>query len=136
MVPYFGGDLSLIERVKQVVLLPVLRKDFIIDEYQILESRAAGADAILLIAEVLSPAQIDSFSRCVAAMDMTIADRSSTTSISLRRSATCWPPIAELCSESIIGICTGNASIWPRQPASPRPCHRHAVCLRKRHPDA
>ncbi len=47
---YFQGRLSYIETVKQVVDLPVLRKDFIIEEYQVYESRAAGADAILVIA--------------------------------------------------------------------------------------
>ncbi len=47
---YFQGRLSYIEDVRRAVELPVLRKDFIIDEYQVYESRAAGADAILLIA--------------------------------------------------------------------------------------
>jgi len=51
---YFAGDLSFIAAVKQKSSLPVLRKDFILDEYQVFESRAAGADAILLIAEILS----------------------------------------------------------------------------------
>jgi indole-3-glycerol phosphate synthase len=67
---YFGGELSFVERVKQSVALPVLRKDFVIDEYQVFESRAAGADAILLIAAILSPAQIDEFSRQAAALGM------------------------------------------------------------------
>ena len=49
---YFQGRLEYLTQVKTAVSLPVLRKDFIIDEYQIYESRAAGADAILLIAEV------------------------------------------------------------------------------------
>lgn len=48
---YFQGRLEYLTAVKQAVDLPVLRKDFIIDEYQIYQSRAAGADAILLIAE-------------------------------------------------------------------------------------
>jgi indole-3-glycerol phosphate synthase len=51
---YFGGKLEYIEAVKKEVGLPVLRKDFIIDPYQIWEARAAGADAILLIAEILT----------------------------------------------------------------------------------
>ena len=51
---YFGGDLSYIHRIKDRVPIPVLRKDFIVDEYQVWEARAAGADAILLIAECLS----------------------------------------------------------------------------------
>ena len=49
----FGGDLRFIEQIREVVDLPVLRKDFIVDAYQVWESRAAGADAILLIAECL-----------------------------------------------------------------------------------
>src|SRR6185436_8826032 len=50
---YFQGKLEYIHRVRDAVRLPVLRKDFIIDPYQVYESRAAGADAILLIAEAL-----------------------------------------------------------------------------------
>ena len=50
---YFQGRLEYIHAIKAAVDLPVIRKDFIIDEYQIYEARAAGADAILLIAEAL-----------------------------------------------------------------------------------
>jgi indole-3-glycerol phosphate synthase len=50
---YFQGKLEYLHAIRDVVKLPVLRKDFIIDEYQVYESRAAGADAILLIAECL-----------------------------------------------------------------------------------
>ena len=50
---FFHGKLEYIQAVRQAVPLPVLRKDFILDEYQVYESRAAGADAILLIAECL-----------------------------------------------------------------------------------
>lgn len=55
---YFGGHLSFIERIKAAVPLPVLRKDFIIDPWQLWESRAAGADAVLLIAECLNESQL------------------------------------------------------------------------------
>lgn len=55
---YFHGHLSFIEQVKAAVPLPVLRKDFVIDPYQVWQSRAAGADAILLIAEILTDAQM------------------------------------------------------------------------------
>jgi indole-3-glycerol phosphate synthase len=51
---FFLGKINYIEEIKKEVGLPVLRKDFIIDEAQILESRAAGADAILLIVRILS----------------------------------------------------------------------------------
>jgi indole-3-glycerol phosphate synthase len=50
---FFLGKLNYIEAVKKAVNLPVLRKDFIIDEIQVIESRAAGADAILLITRIL-----------------------------------------------------------------------------------
>ena len=52
--PHFGGHLGYIRQIRRIVGLPVLRKDFIVDEYQIWESRAAHADAVLLIAEVLT----------------------------------------------------------------------------------
>jgi len=50
---YFQGSLDYLRRVHEAVDLPVLRKDFIIDPYQVLEARSAGADAVLLIAECL-----------------------------------------------------------------------------------
>lgn len=55
---FFGGHLSYIERVRAAVPLPVLRKDFIIDPWQLWESRAAGADAVLLIAECLNQSEL------------------------------------------------------------------------------
>jgi indole-3-glycerol phosphate synthase len=55
---YFQGKLEFIHAVRDVVKLPVLRKDFIIDPYQVYESRAAGADAILLIAECLETSEM------------------------------------------------------------------------------
>jgi indole-3-glycerol phosphate synthase len=68
---HFGGDLGFIHQIRDAVPLPVLRKDFIIDEYQIWESRAAGADAILLIAEVLAEAEIIDFQILATELGMT-----------------------------------------------------------------
>jgi indole-3-glycerol phosphate synthase len=51
--PFFQGDLAYLSDVRAAVTPPVLRKDFILDSYQVLEARAADADAVLLIAEIL-----------------------------------------------------------------------------------
>ncbi|HMO85548.1 MAG TPA: indole-3-glycerol phosphate synthase TrpC, partial [Lacipirellulaceae bacterium] len=51
--PFFQGRLESLSQVRDHVSIPVLRKDFILDRYQLLEARAAGADAVLLIAECL-----------------------------------------------------------------------------------
>lgn len=69
--PYFGGELEHIEIVKAAVGLPVLRKDFIVDPYQVYESRAAGADAILLIGEVLRPDELGELLALAGALHLT-----------------------------------------------------------------
>jgi len=58
---YFGGSLKLLELVSNYSKLPVLRKDFILDEYQIYQARLFGADAVLLIASLLSAETIERF---------------------------------------------------------------------------
>jgi indole-3-glycerol phosphate synthase len=55
---HFKGELGYLERIRREVELPLLRKDFIIDPAQIYEARVYGADAVLLIAAILDPAQI------------------------------------------------------------------------------
>jgi indole-3-glycerol phosphate synthase len=55
---YFQGDLSIITAVRARTTLPLLRKDFIIDEYQLTEARAAGADAVLLIVAALDETRL------------------------------------------------------------------------------
>ncbi|MHC4562885.1 MAG: indole-3-glycerol phosphate synthase TrpC [Planctomycetota bacterium] len=55
---YFQGSLDFIPAIRQDVSLPILRKDFIIDEAQVYQARSAGADAILLIAAALTPATL------------------------------------------------------------------------------
>lgn len=58
---FFGGHLNYLRKIKEKVNLPLLRKDFIISEKQIYESRIAGADAILLIVAILEGSQLQEF---------------------------------------------------------------------------
>lgn len=58
---FFGGEINHLKEVKKISPLPILRKDFIIDAYQIYESRFYGADAILLITDLLSNEEIQAF---------------------------------------------------------------------------
>jgi len=60
---YFRGSLADLKTVKAAVRIPVLRKDFIVDGYQVFESAAAGADALLLIAAALDDEQLASLRR-------------------------------------------------------------------------
>ncbi|MSR29410.1 MAG: indole-3-glycerol-phosphate synthase [Phycisphaerales bacterium] len=67
----FGGRLEHIHAIRDAMPLPVLRKDFIIDSYQVWETRAAGADAILLIAECLTEGEIIDFQILAVELGMT-----------------------------------------------------------------
>ena len=58
-VPFFKGHLTFLSDIAEEVELPVLRKDFIIDPYQVKEARAFGADAFLIIMDIVSDAQLD-----------------------------------------------------------------------------
>nr|WP_295872164.1 indole-3-glycerol phosphate synthase TrpC [uncultured Chitinophaga sp.] len=60
---YFGGSSDDLQQARSFNQIPILRKDFVIDEYQILEAKAIGADVILLIAECLDAAQVAHLSR-------------------------------------------------------------------------
>ncbi|OLB67405.1 MAG: indole-3-glycerol-phosphate synthase TrpC [Gemmatimonadetes bacterium] len=62
---HFGGSIEDLRRVAASIALPVLRKDFVIDELQISEARAAGASAVLLIARILTPAQLEGLAGAV-----------------------------------------------------------------------
>lgn len=59
--PFFGGSLGDLVRTRPEVHIPLLRKDFIVDEYQILQAKVMGADFILLIAAALSVEQVRTF---------------------------------------------------------------------------
>jgi len=58
---FFMGSIEYLKDVKKITSLPILRKDFMIDEYQIYESKLIGADCILLIASILNDQQIEAF---------------------------------------------------------------------------
>lgn len=68
--PYFQGCLSYLREVRKVVQTPLLRKDFLLDCYQLLEARLAGADAVLLIAEILDDSQLTRLQREAADLGM------------------------------------------------------------------
>lgn len=63
--PFFQGRLEFLQQIRSAVDIPLLRKDFIIDEFQVVQARAAGADAVLLIAECLSPEQLLELHQCI-----------------------------------------------------------------------
>ncbi len=67
----FGGSLADLDAVREAVGIPVLRKDFMVDEYQIWEARAHGADVVLLIVAALSDAELTSFLSLAEALGMT-----------------------------------------------------------------
>jgi indole-3-glycerol phosphate synthase len=67
---YFGGRLEFLEAVRSAVGLPLLRKDFVIDPYQIDQARASGADAILLIVAALSRQELAEMRRHAASLGL------------------------------------------------------------------
>ena len=71
-IKYFGGSLEDLIQARSNSNLPLLRKEFIIDKYQIHESKAFGADTILLIASILSKKQIIEFSSIAKNLDLEV----------------------------------------------------------------
>ena len=69
---FFGGSTRDLEEARDHTALPLLRKDFIIDEYQIVEARAAGADVILLIAAALEQKMIKTLSRLAGELELEV----------------------------------------------------------------
>ena len=70
--PYFQGAPEYLKQAKAACSLPVLRKDFIIDEYQIYQARAWGADAVLLIAAALEAEQLEHFEQTAHQLGMDV----------------------------------------------------------------
>jgi indole-3-glycerol phosphate synthase len=71
-VSFFQGCVDYLKQARASCQLPVLRKDFIVDAYQLYESRAMGADAILLIAAILDDAQMKEFEAIARSLDMAV----------------------------------------------------------------
>jgi indole-3-glycerol phosphate synthase len=71
-VQFFQGCVDYLKQARASCQLPVLRKDFMVDAYQIYESRACGADAILLIATILDDAQMNDFEAIAHSLDMAV----------------------------------------------------------------
>ncbi len=62
-IDFFGGSDNDLQKARSGCQIPILRKDFVIDSYQIIEAKSLGADAILLIAEILTKSEIDELSK-------------------------------------------------------------------------
>jgi indole-3-glycerol phosphate synthase len=69
--PYFQGRLEYLAQIRAATSIPILRKDFILDEYQLIEARVAGADAVLLIAECLDDCNLRKLFNAACDLEMT-----------------------------------------------------------------
>ena len=91
-IRYFGGTLQDLEDVNRAVPVPVLRKDFVIDPYQVYEARASGADAVLLIMAILTDATYTQLLALIQSLEMAalveVHNR-----VELDRALTASPPI-------------------------------------------
>jgi len=120
---YFAGSLEHLRAVRASVSLPILRKEFIIDEYQVWEARAAGADAILLIAAILSDAEIEAFHTLSQKMGMASLVEVHTEA-ELRRALKIKPLLIGINNRNL-----GDFSVDIRQSARLRPLIPEGICV-------
>lgn len=69
---FFGGNFEDILNIRKEVNIPILRKDFMVDEYQFYEAKSIGADAVLLIAACLSPNQVQEFTELAHSLNLEV----------------------------------------------------------------
>lgn len=69
---FFGGSVDDVLSVRPLVDIPILRKEFIVDEFQIIQAKAIGSDAILLIAECLTKEEVATFSKCAQSLNLEV----------------------------------------------------------------
>ena len=69
---FFGGSNDDLTKARKINFSPILRKDFIVDEYQILEAKSIGADAILLIAACLTKIEIEKFAAFTKSLELEV----------------------------------------------------------------
>lgn len=69
---FFGGSPEILKKVRKATRLPILRKDFILDAYQVFETKVMGADALLLIAAILGRRELTSFSRTATKLGLDV----------------------------------------------------------------
>ena len=69
---FFGGKMEYLSAVRELVDIPILRKDFIVDEYQLLEAKSIGADVILLIAACLEPKRLEELAKFAKSLGLEV----------------------------------------------------------------
>ena len=69
---FFGGNKQDVISVRNEITVPILRKDFMIDEYQFIEAKAIGADVVLLIASILTPKQVKDFTALARSLQLEV----------------------------------------------------------------
>ncbi len=118
---YFGGDLRFLQDIRSVVDLPVLRKDFIISEYQVRESFAAGADAILLILEALEFEKLRALYELATGLGLHVLVESYTRE-SLKLLTELQPEIAGINARNLATMEVDFQAMVAKRPSLPEDC--------------